>query len=119
MSDNKHHGSSFESFLREEGIFDAVDQNARKRVLAEQIRALMKRRRVTPTELATRMSTSRTAVYRLLDAGEGTTLDSLERATHALGAELVVRILARGRTVAAKRAKGASSPKKSSRPAAG
>jgi antitoxin HicB len=105
MSENKHHGSSFESFLVEEGIFDEVDQGARKRLLAEQLRALMKRRRVTPTVLATRMSTSRAAVYRLLDAEEGTTLDSLERATRALGAELVVKILARGQAVAARKAK--------------
>jgi antitoxin HicB len=105
MSENKHHGSSFESFLVEEGIFDEVDQGARKRVLAEQLRALMKRRRVTPTVLATRMSTSRAAVYRLLDAEEGTTLDSLERATRALGADLVVKIVTRARTVAARRAR--------------
>ena len=103
MSQNKHHGSTFESFLVEEGIFDEVDQGARKRVLAEQLRALMKRRRVTPTVLATRMSTSRAAVYRLLDAEEGTTLDSLERATRALGADLVVKIVTRARAVAARR----------------
>ncbi len=110
MSGNKHHGSSFESFLQEEGILEEVDTNARKRVLAEQLRALMKRRRVTPTVLAARMSTSRTAVYRLLEAEEGTTLDSLERATHALGAELVVKIVARSRRpVAAKRRKATRS----------
>jgi antitoxin HicB len=111
MSANKHHGSSFESFLQEEGILEEVDTNARKRVLAEQIRTLMKRRRVTPTVLASRMSTSRTAVYRLLKAEEGTTLDSLERATHALGADLVVKIVARPqRTVAAK---GRKAPRRS------
>jgi antitoxin HicB len=91
----KHHGSSFESFLREEGVFEEVDQRARKRVLAEQIRALMKRRRVTPSVLAKRMTTSRTAIYRLLKAEEGTTLDSLARASQALGADLVVNIVVR------------------------
>jgi antitoxin HicB len=104
MSDNKHHGSTFESFLEEERIFEEVDQNARKRVLAEQLRALMKRRHVSPTVLASRMATSRTAIYRLLNAEAGTTLDSLERATHALGAQLVVKIIQR----AARRAKHSS-----------
>jgi antitoxin HicB len=94
MSDNKHIGSSFESFLEEEGIYEEVDKNVNRRMLAEQIRSLMKRRKVTPTVLATRMSTSRTAVYRLLEAEEGTTLGSLERASNALGAHLVVKIVA-------------------------
>jgi antitoxin HicB len=103
MSDNKHHGSSFESFLREEGIFEEVDQRARKRVLAEQLRALMKRRRVTPSVLAKRMTTSRTAIYRLLKAEEGTTLDSLARASQALGADLVVNIVVRRQQAVAAR----------------
>lgn len=108
MSKNKHLGSSFESFLREEGIFEEVDLNVRKRILVEQIRALMKRRRVTPTVLASRMSTSRTAVNRLLNAEEGMTFDGLERATRALGAELVVKVINRAiHTVTTRKSKTA------------
>lgn len=93
---NKHHGSSFESFLKAEGLLEEVDARARKRVLADQFKAAMKRRRISPAELARRMSTSRSVVYdSLLDPSLGVTLDVLERASTALGLELVVKLVER------------------------
>ena len=103
---SKHHGSSFESFLEEAGILEEVHQSARKLVLSEQIRDAMKRRKISPSELARRMGTSRTVVYdSLLDADAGVTLDVLERASAALGMDLVIKLVARRpKQIAAKRA---------------
>ena len=52
----------------------------------------MKAQKVTPAEMARRMRTSRPTVYRLLDPAErGATLDTLERASLALGLELEIQ----------------------------
>ena len=100
---NKHVGSTLDSFLEEAGILEAVNARARKKVVADQIRAHMKRMGATPSSLARRMGTSRTVVYRLLEADEGVTLDVLERAAAALNMRLVVKLVARGKPSTAKR----------------
>jgi antitoxin HicB len=102
---NKHIGSSFESFLEEEGIREEVDGRVRKRILADEIRESMKRRKITPSEMARRMGTSRSVVYdSLLSSDAGVTLDVLERASAALGMDLIVKIVDRRRQpLAAKR----------------
>jgi transcriptional regulator with XRE-family HTH domain len=54
----------------------------------------MKAQNVTPAEMARRMGTSRPTVYRLLDPAErGATLDTLERASLALGLELEIKLV--------------------------
>ncbi len=54
----------------------------------------MKVQGVTPAEMARRMRTSRPTVYRLLDPAErGATLDTLERASLALGMDLEIRLV--------------------------
>ena len=103
---NKHIGSTFESFLEEEGIREEVERRVHKRVLADEIRDAMKRRKISPSEMARRMGTSRSVVYdSLLDADGGVTLDVLERASSALGMDLVVNLVARrpAKQLAAKR----------------
>lgn len=104
---NKHIGSTFESFLEEEGILEEVSRRVHKRVLADEIRDAMRRRKISPSEMARRMGTSRSVVYdSLLDADGGVTLDVLERASAALGMDLVVKLVARRpkQLAAAKRA---------------
>jgi hypothetical protein len=54
-------GSSFEEFLKEEGLFDEVDEVAVKRVLAWQIAQEMRRRRVSKSAMAAARRSSRTA----------------------------------------------------------
>ena len=91
---NKHIGSDFDSFLREEGMFEAVEQGARKKGLAIDLRRIMRAQRVSEAELARRMGTSRTAVRRILDPRQhGTQLDSLARLAGALGYALDIRVL--------------------------
>lgn len=89
----KHIGSKFDDFLREEQLLDAVETTAVKRVIAFQIEREMKRRKLTKSEMASRMKTSRAALERLLDpANSSVTLSTLERAASALGKKLRVEL---------------------------
>ncbi len=63
----KNIGSSFDSWLREEGIHQEVTATAIKRVLARQVEAAMKEKNFSKAEMARRMHTSRAALGRLLD----------------------------------------------------
>src|SRR5512141_2507530 len=85
----KHLGSDFDEFLREEQLLDVAEATAVKRVIAFQIAQEMKRRKVTKTEMASRMGTSRAALERLLDPGNpSVTIATLGRAASALGMKL-------------------------------
>ena len=90
---NKNIGSNFDDFLREENIYEEVNAAAIKRVVAYQIVQEMKRHKITKTEMADRMKTSRAALERLLDPNNvSVTLSTLERAASALGKTLKVEL---------------------------
>ncbi len=92
---NKHIGSDFDDFLREDGILDDAEAVATKRVIAFQIAQAMKSAQISQSELARRMNTSRSAVERLLDpANPSVTLQTLERAASAVGKRLKVQLTA-------------------------
>jgi DNA-binding Xre family transcriptional regulator len=92
---NRHIGSDFDDFLREEGVFADAEAVAIKRVVAYQLTAMMKKKRITKVELARRMRTSRSALDRLLDPNNSSvTLQTLERAAQALGKKLRVEFAA-------------------------
>ena len=67
---SKHIGSSFDAFLEEDGMREEVTAAAVKRVIAWQIAQAMKARKVSKTEMAARMRTSRMVVNRLLDEND-------------------------------------------------
>ena len=91
--DDRHIGSDFDTFLEGEGLLDAVEAVAAKRVVVYQIADEMRRARVSQSELARRMHTSRTSVTRLLDPeNPSVTLSTLQRAARALGKRLDVRL---------------------------
>jgi len=93
MMKKKHIGSNFDDFLREENIYEDVKAAAIKRVIAYQIAQEMKRRKLTKSEMATRMNTSRAALERLLDPSNASvTLSTLERAASALGKTLKIEL---------------------------
>ena len=54
---NPHRGSSFDDFLKEEGIFDEVQARALKRALAEQLEEGMLAARLTKVQMAEKMAT--------------------------------------------------------------
>ena len=83
----KNKGTSFDSWLDEEGIREEVTTAALKRVLARQ--AAMKRDGVTKTEMAWRMRASRSTLDRLLDEQNGSVaLATLCKAASAVGCEV-------------------------------
>lgn len=86
---NPHEGSSFESFLEEEGILEETRERAIKAVVAWQLEKAMKARRMTKADMAKRLSTSRSQLDRLLDPKNDTvTLRTLARAARAVGKKL-------------------------------
>ena len=88
-----HSGSSFDSFLEEEGIREEVEAVAIKRVLAWQLEQEMKRQRKTKQAMAKQLRTSRSQLDRLLDPRNASvTLDTMSRAARALGKRLIVRV---------------------------
>lgn len=91
---NKHIGSDFDDFLQEEGILAEVEATAIKRVIAYQIQQEMARHKLTKTDLAAKMKTSRASLNRLLDPNNSSvTLQTLERAALAVGKRLRVEIV--------------------------
>jgi predicted XRE-type DNA-binding protein len=89
----KYAGSKFDDFLKEENLLEQVQTAAIKRVIAFQIEQEMERNKLTKTEMASRMKTSRAALERLLDPDNASiTLFTLERAASALGKKLKVEL---------------------------
>ena len=86
--------SSFDDFLKEDGLYEQTKAVAIKRVIAYQIEEEMKAQNITQTELAHRMKTSRAVVSRLLNPKNGSlTLSTLSSAVSALGKKLDVSII--------------------------
>jgi hypothetical protein len=91
---NPHIGSSFDDFLKEEGIYEDVQTTAIKRVLASQLEEAMKTRKLTKVEMARRMRTSRVQLDRLLDPdNDSVTLATLRRAAAVVGREVRLELV--------------------------
>jgi antitoxin HicB len=88
-----HTGSTFDSFLAEEGIQQEVEAVAIKRVLAWQLERAMQEQRKTKQTMAKQLRTSRSQLDRLLDPRNvSVTLDTITRAARALGKRLIIRV---------------------------
>jgi predicted XRE-type DNA-binding protein len=91
---NKHIGSDFNDFLKEEGIYEETNDIAIKRVIAYQLEQEMKAQSITKTKMAEMMNTSRAVINRLLNPDNSSlTLHTLESATNALGKRLNISIV--------------------------
>lgn len=88
MADNKHIGSNFDDFLQEEGLLEEASGVALKRVVAWQLTQAMKAQRISKSEMAERMRTSRSQLDRILGEGGGMTIETMGRAMDALGLRL-------------------------------
>jgi antitoxin HicB len=87
----KHSGSTFDSFLAEEGILEDVEAVAVKRVIAWQLAETMERNGITKKAMASRLRTSRSQLDRLLDPENAAVhLETLTRAAKALGKSLSI-----------------------------
>ena len=79
-------GSSFDDFLKDQGIYGEVTAGAIKRVLTRQIVEAMKAGEISKSEMARRMNTSRSQLDRLLDPDNTKIrLDTLYKAARAVG----------------------------------
>jgi antitoxin HicB len=86
---NAYSGSNFDDFLAEEGILEEVSARALKRLLAMQLVEIMGTTKMSKSQLAGSLHTSRTQVDRLLDPTNTTiTLASLDRLARAMGKQL-------------------------------
>jgi antitoxin HicB len=91
---NPHVGSSFESWLDQEGIREEVTSAAVKAVIALQLASEMKKKKITKQRMATLMKTSRAQIDRLLDPDNGSaTIESLQRAAKIVGRELRMQLV--------------------------
>jgi len=87
--------SSFDDFLQEESLLESSTAVALKRVITWQIAQEMKAQKLTKTELAKRMHTSRAALNRLLDENDASlTLTTLASAAAALGKKVNLQLAA-------------------------
>ena len=94
MSNNPHTGSSFDDFLKEEGIYEECTAAALKRVLAWQVEQEMQRQKITKSAMAARMKTSRSQLDRLLDPEKtGVSLETMQRAAAVIGRELRIELV--------------------------
>jgi hypothetical protein len=88
-----HSGSTFDSFLEEDGIREQVEAIAIKRVLAWQLSQAMRKQQKTKQAMAKQLRTSRSQLDRLLDPSNvSVTLDTVARAASALGKRLIIRV---------------------------
>jgi len=88
-----HSGSSFASFLEEEGVRVEVESMAVKRVLAWQLEDAMRKRKKTKQAMAKELRTSRSQLDRLLDPRNvSVSLHTITRAANVLGKEVIIRI---------------------------
>ncbi len=91
---NKHIGSSFESFLKEDGIYEEVTAAAIKRTIVLQIEQEMATQNISKAEMARCMRTSASQLGRLLDPdNDKVQLDTLYKAASAVGKALEVRLV--------------------------
>lgn len=86
----KHIGSTLNSLFEELGEAEDLELLTQKKLVAAKIERAMIRRKMTQTQLARAMQTSRTVVHRLLDPHDtSVTLATLSKASRALGVKLV------------------------------
>jgi hypothetical protein len=88
---NKHLGSSFDEFLRSEGLIEQVTTLAWKRVLSWEVTEAMKKEGISKSEMSKRMGTSRSQLDRLLDPDNpNVLLDTVQKAASAVGKRLTI-----------------------------
>jgi predicted XRE-type DNA-binding protein len=89
----KHMGSSSDSFLQEEGIFEETQAMAVREVVAWQLADAMKKQKISKNKMATLLKTSRTQVDRLLNPKNDITISSLQRAAALVGRRVSIELV--------------------------
>lgn len=91
---NPHVGSSFDDFLKEEGILEDTRNAATRRVLALHITETMKAKKLTKTKMAGQVRISSDQLDRLLDVDDASvTLATLQRVAIVFGRKLLLHLV--------------------------
>jgi antitoxin HicB len=86
-------GETFDQFLAKDGILAETEDAAIKEIIADQIKVVMDKQKLSKTAMAARMKTSRRQLDRLLDPDNpSVTLATLRRAASAVGRALKVEL---------------------------
>ncbi len=94
MIKERNIGSTLESFLKEEDIYEDAQAVAIKRVVAWQLKDAMDNQKISKSEMARRMNTSRAYLDRLLDPeNDKIQLNTLYKAASAVGKRLRVELV--------------------------
>jgi antitoxin HicB len=89
----KNVGSSFDDFLKEEGILEEVKVSSLKSVLAYLLQKEMDEKHISCTEMAKRLGTSRSGLSRLLDPkNQSITLLTLNKVASVIGKKLEIHL---------------------------
>jgi antitoxin HicB len=89
----EHTGSTFDSFLEEEGLREEVEAVSVKRVISWQLAEAMRKKKKTKQALAKELRTSRSQLDRLLDPQNiAVSLGTISRAAKALGKRIIIQI---------------------------
>jgi antitoxin HicB len=92
--DDRHSGSSFDSFLAEQGMLAEIEAVALKRVLAWQLKQAMDQQQISKQKMAKQLGTSRSQVDRLLDpAYTGISIATVSKAAHVIGKRIRLEIV--------------------------
>lgn len=87
-------GSSFDDFLKDEGLFEEITAASIKRVLSWQLREAMTAQGMTKVKMAELMNTSRSQLDRILDPDDvKIQLETLYKAANVLGREVRVELV--------------------------
>ena len=89
----RHHGSSLDNLLKEEGVFDKTQALAIKEVVVWQLTQAMEKQSMSKARLATMLNTSRSQVDRLLDPTRDVTLSTLQRAAALVGKTVQIELV--------------------------
>ena len=89
----RHHGTSLDSFLMEEGMFEESQLLAIKEVVVWQLTEAMEKQSLSKARLATLLKTSRSQVDRLFDPTRDVTLSTLQRAAALVGRKVQIELV--------------------------
>lgn len=94
MVKNKYIGSSFEDFLEKDGLLEEVNLAAVKFIISNNLKQYMIEQKLTKTEMAKILQTSRSGLDRLLDPSNySVTLLSLNRAAMIIGKKVDINLI--------------------------
>ena len=92
--DKKHISDiTFDDYLDSTGMRDEVEELAAKKMFIYQLESEMKRQKITKTEMASRLGTSRSSLDRTLSISGNSTIDTLEKVARVLGKRIEIQLV--------------------------